>query len=215
MLAGAFLVKAVLSTLLVCCGLLAGALAHAADPAAGKATYAACAGCHGHSGEGSLVVNAPRLAGLDAVYLARQTHYFRNDIRGSEEPQALGAAMAAVVKALDEQAVADVAAYIADLEAPAAVPTVRGDATRGKQLYATCSACHGADGAGNVALNSPRLAGQSDWYLVRQLQDYKSGKRGTHNEDAIGRQMAPMAATLADDEAITDVVAYINTLGMN
>ena len=75
-----------------------------------------------------------------------------------------------------------------------------------------CAACHGADGSGNQALNAPRLAGASDWYLVRQLRLYKSGARGTHEDDATGRQMAPMMATLPDDQAIIDVVSYINSL---
>lgn len=197
----------------VLCLLATSAGAAAADAAAGKATYAACAGCHGTSGEGSQVVNAPRLAGLDATYVVRQTTYFQKGIRGAEDEQAPGAAMAAVAKALDATAIANVAAYIETLETIAPKPTVSGDIAKGKTLYAACAACHGADGAGNTALNSPRLAGGSDWYLVRQLRNYKSGKRGAHKDDAIGKQMAPMVAVLADDQAIADVVAYINTLG--
>ena len=41
------------------------------------------------------------------------------------------------------------------------------DSGRGEALYATCVACHGADGAGNAALNSPALAGQDAAYLER------------------------------------------------
>jgi cytochrome c553 len=58
----------------------------------------------------------------------------------------------------------------------------------------------------------PRLAGQSDWYLVRQLQNYRKGLRGYDPRDIFGNQMKPMAMTLASDQAINDVVAYINTL---
>jgi cytochrome c oxidase subunit II len=47
---------------------------------------------------------------------------------------------------------------------------------------------------------------------VRQLQNYKQGIRGTHPEDSYGEQMRLMAAILVDDQAIHDVVAYINTL---
>ncbi len=42
---------------------------------------------------------------------------------------------------------------------------------------------------GNLALNSPRLADQDDWYLVRQLQNYKSGLRGSNPKDVYGMQM--------------------------
>ena len=86
------------------------------------------------------------------------------------------------------------------------------DAHAGQALYAVCSACHGPDGGGNAALNAPKLAGQHAWYLERQLNNYKVGARGTHEDDVFGRQMAPMAATLVDDAAIANVIAYIDTL---
>ena len=112
----------------------------------------------------------------------------------------------------DATAIDNVVAYIETLTAPPAPATVKGDVTVGKQLYATCAACHGAQGEGNLQLNAPRLAGQSDWYLVRQLKDFKSGLRGGQPNDALGMQMKPMAAMLANDQAIDDVIAYIDTL---
>ena len=87
-----------------------------------------------------------------------------------------------------------------------------GDPEKGKNLYAPCMACHGAAGEGNPALNSPALAGQDPGYLIRQLDLFRTGKRGADPEDVYGAQMRPMAATLADEAAILDVVAYIGTL---
>jgi len=87
-----------------------------------------------------------------------------------------------------------------------------GDAAAGKPLYAVCAACHGLQAEGNPALNAPKLSGQGDWYLKRQLKYYKQGARGTHDKDVFGKMMAPMAATLGDDTAIDNVVAYIKTL---
>jgi cytochrome c553 len=92
------------------------------------------------------------------------------------------------------------------------IGTGAAQAQQGEALYATCVACHGADGAGNVALNSPALAGQLPGYLERQLQHFKSGVRGADSRDIQGQQMSGMAATLADDAAIAAVVAYIGTL---
>ena len=89
---------------------------------------------------------------------------------------------------------------------------VAGDADAGKPLFAVCSACHGVQGEGNVAMNAPKLSGQGDWYLKRQLNYFKQGARGAHDKDVYGKQMAPMAATLADDAAMDNVVAYIRTL---
>ncbi len=51
-----------------------------------------------------------------------------------------------------------------------------GDATAGEALTAACAACHGQDG--NSAVGAfPKLAGQNQRYLVKQLQDIKSGLR--------------------------------------
>ncbi len=88
----------------------------------------------------------------------------------------------------------------------------KGNADVGMGLYGICSACHGADGQGSASVSAPRLAGQYEWYLVTQLQNFKSGKRGAAAGDAGGAMMAQMSASLADDQAIKDVVAYIMTL---
>ena len=90
-----------------------------------------------------------------------------------------------------------------------------GDAAAGKPLYAVCAACHGVQAEGNPALHAPKLSGQGDWYLQRQLKNYKQGARGTHAKDVFGKMMAPMAATLTDDTAINNVSAYIKTLPDN
>jgi cytochrome c oxidase subunit 2 len=88
-----------------------------------------------------------------------------------------------------------------------------GDPAKGQALYATCGACHGAAGEGMEALNAPKLAGQEEWYVIRQLQNFKTGVRGTNPKDTFGMQMAPMAQTLIDDQAMADVAAYIKSLG--
>jgi cytochrome c553 len=54
----------------------------------------------------------------------------------------------------------------------------------------------------------------SDWYLVTQLKNYRQGIRGSHPKDMYGNQMALMAAILADDRAIDDLVSYTNSLAM-
>jgi cytochrome c oxidase subunit II len=87
-----------------------------------------------------------------------------------------------------------------------------GDATAGQALFAVCAGCHGAQGEGNQQLNAPKLAGQGDWYVKRQLAHYKSGARGASDKDPQGKIMAQMAATLPDAAAIDNVAAYIKTL---
>jgi cytochrome c oxidase subunit 2 len=90
-----------------------------------------------------------------------------------------------------------------------------GDAVRGQGLYAVCSTCHGPSGEGMKEMNAPALAGREEWYLIRQIQNFKTGVRGSHPADIYGRQMAPMAAVLPDAQAIEDVAAYLRSLGTN
>jgi cytochrome c oxidase subunit II len=85
------------------------------------------------------------------------------------------------------------------------------DAEAGKAAYAVCAACHGAQGQGNQAMNAPRIAGQDDWYLRRQMQAYQQGLRGTAAGDVFGAQMRPMAMTVMAPEALENLIAYIVT----
>jgi cytochrome c oxidase subunit 2 len=185
----------------------------AADPAAGAASYAVCMACHGPSGEGNPALNAPRLAGQEAWYLRRQLMSFRNGLRGTHPQDMYGAQMRPFAAMLpDDTAIRNLAAYVQTLPGHEPQRTVSGDADRGHRLYTTCAACHGRQGQGVWALNAPRLAEMSDWYLVRQLQNFKQGIRGSHRQDFYGWQMATLTGMLEDDEAILDLVAYINTL---
>lgn len=87
-----------------------------------------------------------------------------------------------------------------------------GDAAKGKAAFAVCAGCHGANGEGNQTMSAPALAGQESWYLVRQLENFKAGLRGSNAADTAGATMKPMAATLADKAAMEDVAAYVATL---
>jgi cytochrome c oxidase subunit 2 len=88
----------------------------------------------------------------------------------------------------------------------------QGDPIKGKSLYTTCAACHGQNGEGLQATNSPRLAGLHDWYLLSQLRKFRSGLRGANAEDIYGAQMVPLANALPNEQALLNVVAYIVTL---
>ena len=182
-----------------------------ADAGAGKSLYATCAACHGQQGEGNLAMNAPKLSGQPAWYLERQLKHFKQGARGTHEKDTFGKVMAPMAATLaDDGAIANVSAFIAGLPDTPAAPTIQGNADHGGRRYATCAACHGAKGQGNAATNAPPLKGMSDWYMARQLKNFRQGVRGAHAEDPHGAQMALIAAMLADDAAIGDVIAYIN-----
>ena len=185
----------------------------AGDAAAGKPLYAVCAACHGLQAEGSPALHAPKLSGQGDWYLKRQLKYFKNGARGTHEKDVFGKMMAPMAATLgDDAAIDNVVAYINTLPDNPAPPTVTKSTTNAQRLYVTCGACHGADGRGMQATNAPRLAGMSDWYLVTQLKNFKQGIRGAHPKDMYGPQMASMAAILADDQATSDLVGYINSL---
>lgn len=88
----------------------------AGDPAAGAEHFKLCVGCHGPEGQGIEEQGAPRIAGQHASYLVRQLRNFRTGLRGSQAGDNYGALMSNFARSLpDEQAVEDVAAYIASL----------------------------------------------------------------------------------------------------
>ncbi|MBT4761146.1 MAG: cytochrome c [Bdellovibrionaceae bacterium] len=75
----------------------------------------------------------------------------------------------------------------------------KGDAAKGKAKSATCMACHGLKGISAQAIY-PNLAGQKEAYMVKQLKDFKSGKR----KDPL---MSAMAKPLSDAD-MANVSAY-------
>lgn len=187
--------------------------APAGDATAGANHYAVCTACHGAQGEGNPALNAPKIAGLPDWYLRRQLRNYQQRIRGGDPMDLYGAQMAPMAQTvLEPNALANVIAYIETLPDDPAPVTVSGDAARGARLYPTCAVCHGPAGEGRWGTNAPPLAGMTDWYLARQLQNFKSRVRGGHPEDIYGDQMNMMANTLLDDAAINDMVAYINML---
>lgn len=92
--------------------------------------------------------------------------------------------------------------------AQAAGSAVVGDAVAGQAKTAVCAACHGPNG-NSAAPNFPKLAGQGERYLLKQLTDIKDGKR----------QVLEMTGQLTNlsDQDLADIAAYYaqekNTVG--
>jgi cytochrome c oxidase subunit 2 len=189
------------------------AAAHGQNVDAGRHLFAPCATCHGATAEGNRTVQAPRIAGLPEWYLVEQLRNFRTGRRGATESDAYGAQMARAAQQLwDDREVASVAAYAAALPSGDTEATLRGKASRGRDAFTTCVACHGPAGEGNAELRAPPLRGLDDWYLVSQVTAFRTGLRGTHSEDVAGQQMRAAAATLTDEQTLIDLAAYVGTL---
>ena len=186
----------------------------AQDAAAGKNHYVTCVACHMTEGQGNLALNSPAIAGQEDWYVVRQLKNYKEGIRGKDPKDIYGMQMQPMTMVLpDDKAIADVAAYISAMKpAPRGEPTIKGNVEKGKQLYAICATCHGPDGKGMKAMNSPNLTLQQDWYVKRQIENFKNGIRGKNPKDIFGMQMTPMVATLTSEQDINDVVAYIMTL---
>jgi cytochrome c oxidase subunit 2 len=182
------------------------------DPAMGETLFAVCQACHGPGGEGNQQLGAPRIAGQKPWSLLRQLRHFRAGARGVDPRDTFGLQMRAMALTLaDDQAVEDVVAYVATFDATPTPETITGDLENGKEKFALCAACHGDRGEGMEPYNTPRLEGQHDWYMNRQLQNFRADIRGRHDIDIYGRQMAAMARILSDQD-VADVIAYINSL---
>lgn len=182
--------------------------AYVPNPAAGKSLYelgdasrniASCAGCHGTEGNSEVLIY-PNLAKQHPEYIAKQLMNFKNKDR-------VNYTMNQFAGSMTNNDIADMAAYFADPTAVANVVSRRvtpaapitKDVIAGKAKAATCAACHGADGNSPIAIY-PKLAGQGANYIVKQLQEFKSGVR----KNAV---MGPMASALSAQDML-EIASY-------
>ena len=77
-----------------------------------------------------------------------------------------------------------------------------GNPEAGKEKSRTCAACHGADG-NSASADFPKIAGQYNDYLIKAMNDYKSGKR---KNPIMGPQAAPLS-----QRDIEDLAAFYST----
>lgn len=163
----------------------------------------ACIACHGADGEGNASAGFPRLAGLNAEYLAKQLRDYREGSRTNPT-------MNPIAAGLDEAASRDVAAYYASLD-PAVDSTKANGNTRGRALalrgdwdntIPACVSCHGPGGRG-VAPAFPALAGQHASYIKAQLQAWREGKRRNDAND-----LMKVVAERMNDKQIQAVADY-------
>ena len=172
--------------------------------------FGPCVHCHGAHGEGRPELGTPRLGDLDPAYIEVQLRAMRDGTRGAHPGDPDAKPMVAMARGIAGDAVVrQLAAYVAALE-----PEHR-DAGQpvpgGARAYASCGACHGSDARGNAEVGAPSLLFQHGPYLVRQLQNYRDGKRGAEGAPAGAQAMAAQVRGWSDAE-IDTVVAHIASL---
>ncbi len=185
------------------------------DLARGEQLYALCVKCHMADGGGNSEALAPAIAGMPVWYVEMQLKNFASGIRGLHAKDTGGLRMYPMSQWLrteaDQKAVAAYVASMTPVE-PEKELEEEGDPARGAGYYAVCSGCHGAAGEGNQGMGAPPLVGQSDWYLFSSIKKYRNKIRGSGTGDPYGVAMQGMVGTLADEAAIVDVIAHIETL---
>ena len=185
-----------------------------------------CAGCHGVFGQGSIEGEYPRIAGLDAAYIAKQLKDFK-------ERKRINIPMIpfANERELPGDDVRIISEYLASIQLPTKlqpideenfdalerlhaskrvvnIKDIPGDKELGRKVYEDeCSTCHAKDGYGSKKKRAPMLAGQYSEYLWRQIMNYRSGDR-LHDDDP---DDAEIFNEISDAE-FDGMLAYLATL---
>ena len=158
------------------------------DAAAGQAASPPCAACHGAEGISSNPAS-PSLAGQESQYLATALHAYKEGARSNST-------MKALATVLDEAAIKNLAAYYASQQPQA--PNVPKPLTT-SQWAERCNRCHGVNGNSTDPL-IPSLTGQSQSYLMKVLNAYRTGTRRSV-------LMGAMSANLSEND-IRSLAAY-------
>lgn len=175
------------------------------DLTQGAEVFRTCVACHGPEGEGTEDGKVPRIAGQHFQVLIKQLIDYRHAERWNRRMQRV----ANRHNLKDTQAIADVAAYVSQLESTVRAHPAEPDLGEpGAQVYARlCQSCHGYAGEGNAVKRVPRLAGQRYEYLARQIYDMADLRRPN-----ISNRHLSAVARLKRDE-ILDVADYLSRSG--
>jgi cytochrome c553 len=87
------------------------------------------------------------------------------------------------------------------------VMSAKPDSVHGDELFLQCVSCHGGKGGGQENGNTPRIAGQHYSVLVKQLVDFRYGKRWDFRMEELADRHH-----LEGAQDIADIAAYVNSL---
>ena len=171
----------------------------------GLDVYEVCSACHLPEGWGTKDGTFPQLAGQHRKVLIKQLA----DIRALNRDNPTMYPFALPESIGDEQAIADVTAYIQKLKmnpdngkGPATA-----DLAKGKQLFHdNCVKCHGENGEGDEEKYYPRIQGQHYKYMLRQFEWIRDGKRRNANPDMV-EQIKNFS-----DEDMVNVISYVSSI---
>jgi cytochrome c553 len=193
------------SLLLASLAALATSLTAATPSHAASATEIAqtlCAACHGPDGN-STDPAYPRIAGLHTAYITRQLQLFASGTRRSD----VMTPIASTLSSADVHELAEHFARSKPQRGKVADPQL---ASAGRAIFRdgdtdsgapSCEGCHLPNGVGNSRF--PRLAGQHQAYVERQMLDFKSGVRTTNRlMNTVGQRLSA-----AEIKAVAEYIA--------
>lgn len=184
------------------------AMAQPSSAQANDIAVKVCSQCHGPGGDGTNPM-FPKLAAQQPEYLENQLKAFRAHERA--EPEAQHYMWGAASRDIDESLISAMARYFASQPAPNARPGDPALIAKGKTLFQegspqrqiqACASCHGPEAKGNGAF--PRLAGQHEQYLLKQLRLIHSAVRKAPVMHGIIEHL--------DDADMRAVAAYLQSL---
>ncbi len=154
----------------------------------------ACRSCHNHSGRQQKEAVVPSLDGMPLEYFIPALKSYANGLRNDET-------MAMFKDKLNEHDIYKLGAYFAARQPVKPKALKLGNPARGKIAARACAGCHGFDG-NSLNPHIPNLTGQPAKYLIKTINDYRSGLR----KDALMQE----AVANLNDHTIKDLAAFFS-----
>lgn len=177
----------------------------------GAEPWVRCAECHGLFGDGNRI-KFPRLAGQEPHYIMKQLQDFRHGRRTND-----GGQMQKTATEITEKDIPVVAKYFSEQTPPWPKRTIDDEvdlararklAIKGADGMDSCLSCHSDAQIGllDKPIVAPRVAGQRDFYIAKELRDYRAGRRSKNDPDQI---MTKIARRLSDAD-ITALAVFLS-----
>jgi cytochrome c553 len=163
-----------------------------------------CGECHGLDGAGNHI-KFPRIAGQKRSYIVKQLFDFRAGRRKND-----GGQMQQTATEVSEADIPRVADWFASQSPPWPKLTIEAepDLARARQLAMSgvpgipaCLSCHSSASLRLLdrPIDAPRVAGQRDYYIAKELADFRGGRRGNDPE----QMMSKIARQLTDADILS------------
>jgi len=205
-------------TVVLLCGALAIGSRGRADmiDMSGVDPWDRCGECHGLDGAGNHI-KFPRLGGQKQSYIIKQLYDFRAGRRkndgGQMQQTATEVAAADIGKVADWFAGQTPSWPKITIDADPDIALARRLAMSGAPGIPACLSCHSAAGLGllDEPFDAPRIAGQRDFYIAKELTDFRDGRRSNDPK----RTMQRIAQRLTDTEIVSLAVYLSRNPGLH